>query len=93
MACRNAEIIAVTPHHQTKEPVKTPVTVRRADVGSKPDFGASAVKIAANIMIVGGFVNVSKTELAKADRHERATLSCGAVVFDFGRAKSALSPI
>ena len=63
---------ATTPIHHDSEPVRTPSTVVAATVGSKPEVGASAVKTAANMTMVGGLVRVSMTEPRKAPPTEAA---------------------
>ena len=70
MACWNADTVAVSPRHHSNDPVNTPATVRKAVARRKPDSGASAAKIAANIIIVGGLVSVRRTELLKAKGQE-----------------------
>jgi hypothetical protein len=56
--------MAVMPHHQRSDPVKTPSVVATAAAGSNPPRGAKPAKMAANMMMVGGLVSVSRTEPA-----------------------------
>ena len=63
------------PHHHSKDPPNTPPTIAAAAAGSRPAGGARAVKMAANMMMVGGLVSVSSTAPANAHGQDAAIVA------------------